>query len=114
MAVAMTALTVKEQRLLNEFKSLLFQSFPEEIVEIRIFGSRARGEGTAESDLDVLVITRHEDYRLSDQMIDLAFDLLLKHRVYISPKVISQRHYKELEKADSDFLYQVKQEGILL
>ena len=89
-------------------------SFRDEILEIRLFGSRARGLATSESDLDVLIVTRHEDYHLSDRIVDLACDLLLKHRVYISPKVISQRHYDELEAIDSDFLYLVKREGIVL
>jgi predicted nucleotidyltransferase len=114
MTITKSALSRKEQLLLKEFKDLLLKSFPSEIIEIRMFGSRARGQATAESDLDVLIITRHEDYRLSDRIIDLSCDLLLKHRIYISPKVISQRHYDQLEAMDSDFLYQVKQEGILL
>jgi predicted nucleotidyltransferase len=114
MTITKSALSRKEQLLLKEFKNLLLKSFPGEIIEIRMFGSRARGQATAESDLDVLIVTRNEDYHLSDRIIDLSCDLLLKHQIYISPKVISQRHYDQLEAMDSDFLYQVKQEGILL
>lgn len=114
MAVSKSALSEKEQLLLKEFKGLLLKSFPDEVLEIRVFGSRARGQATPDSDLDVLVVTRHEDYHLSDRIIDLACDLLLKHRVYISPKVISQRHYHRLEAMDSDFLYHLKREGIPL
>ena len=100
--------------LLKEFKELLLKSFPGEILDIRVFGSRARGQATSESDLDVLIVTQHDDYHLSDRIIDLACDLLLKHRIYISPKVISRHHYDQLEAMDSDFLYQIKQEEILL
>lgn len=114
MTISKSTLTKKEQLLLKEFKDLLLKLFPDEVLEVRVFGSRVRGQATSESDLDVLIITRHEDYHLSDRIIDLSCDLLLKHRIYISPKVISQRHYGQLEAMDSDFLYQVKQEGILL
>jgi len=114
MTMAKSALSKNEQRLLKEFKDLLLKSFPDEILEIRVFGSRARGQATPESDLDVLVVTLHDDYHLSDRIIDLACDLLLKHHIYISPKVIGRHHYDQLEAMDSDFLYQVKQEGILL
>lgn len=114
MTMTKSALSKKEQLLLNEFKDLLLRLFPDEVLEVRMFGSRARGEATSESDLDVLIVTRHDDYRVSDRIIDLTCDLLLKHQIYISPKVISQRHYDQLEAMDSDFLYQVKQEGILL
>jgi predicted nucleotidyltransferase len=109
-----STLSEKEQLLLKEFQGLLFKFFPGEIQEIRVFGSRARGQATAESDLDVLVVTQHEDYHMSDRIIDLACDLLLKHHVYISPKVMSRRHFDQLEAMDSDFLYHVKKEGILL
>jgi predicted nucleotidyltransferase len=114
MTISKSTLTKKEQLLLKEFKDLLLKLFPHEVLEVRVFGSRARGQATSESDLDVLIVTRHEDYRLSDRIIELACDLLLQHRIYISPKVISRRHYDQLEAMDSDFLYQVKQEGILL
>lgn len=114
MAITKSALSKKEQLLLKEFKDLLLKSFPDEILEIRVFGSRACGQASSESDLDVLIVTRHEDYHLSDRIIDIACDLLLRHRIYISPKVISQHHYDRLETMDSDFLYQVKREGILL
>ncbi|MBI1821802.1 MAG: nucleotidyltransferase domain-containing protein [Nitrospirae bacterium] len=114
MTILKSALSEKDRILLKDFKDILLKTFPNEIVEIRLFGSRVRGEATAESDMDVLIVTRHEDYHLSDRIIELACDLLLKHRVYISPKVVSQRHYHQLEEMDSDFLYHIKQEGLLL
>ena len=110
----MSALSEKDQLLLKEFKGLLLESLPNEVLEIRVFGSRVRGRATLESDLDVLIATRREDYHLSDRIIDLACALLLKHRLYISPKMIGQRYYDRLEAIDSDFLYQIKREGIPL
>ena len=111
MAKAVT-LTKLENNLLIEFKNMLMAKFPQEVLKLWLFGSRARGQWTPESDLDVLIITRSDDYHLADEIIKIATNLMLKYNLYISPKVISQGHYKELERTGSDFLYFVKSDRI--
>jgi predicted nucleotidyltransferase len=113
MARAVT-LTQSENNLLSEFKNTLRDRFPQEILGIWLFGSRARGQSTPESDFDVLITTRSGDYHLADEIIKIATNLMLKYNLYISPKVISQDHYEELERAGSDFLYFFKMDRVPL
>jgi len=50
------------------------------VLDVRLFGSEARGEATLESDIDVLVVVQPESERaaLEDRVIDIAFDVNLE------------------------------------
>ncbi|HXE72281.1 MAG TPA: nucleotidyltransferase domain-containing protein [Candidatus Nitrosotenuis sp.] len=48
--------------------------FPEEVREVRIFGSRARGDHHPGSDLDLFVLVKSGSRELRYRLIDLACD----------------------------------------
>ena len=78
---------------LNEFVKRLRLGLSGNVVDVRLFGSEARGEATSESDIDVLVVVEPESERaaLEDRVIDIAFDVNLEFGVYVSPRVITTR-----------------------
>jgi predicted nucleotidyltransferase len=81
----MARLSPQEQLTLRELRERVGQQFGPRLVELRLFGSRARGEGRDDSDLDVLICLRElsrEDRRIVQ---DLAFDLELEQGLVISP-----------------------------
>jgi predicted nucleotidyltransferase len=57
------ALTLPEQQALHRFKTVLESLLADNLISLRLFGSRARGEGTDESDLDVLIVLREKTGR---------------------------------------------------
>lgn len=75
------------------FANRLRQSLGDHIAEIRLFGSKPRGDARPESDIDVLVVVRPEAerVRLETAVSDLAFDVSLDHAVHISPCVLTAR-----------------------
>ena len=79
------------QRALTEFVTRLRRALEVNLVDVRLFGSEARGDATPESDIDVLVVVRPDEARipLEDRIIDLAFDVNVEFGVYISPRVVT-------------------------
>ena len=86
----------------------LLARFPDQVQRLILFGSQARGDATAGSDIDVLVVASWGEERLpggfyaapfSDPrwqaIVDTASDISLEHGVYISPLVISERRFHE-------------------
>ena len=57
------------------------------LVEVKLFGSKATGKDQPESDIDVLVAVETGGVEVEDEILDIAFDTNLKHEVYISPRV---------------------------
>ena len=102
---------IVEQPILQEFKRRVEQRFPGEVVRVVLFGSKARGDASVESDMDVLVVVRSEDWKLGDEIRDIGYELEIAHGVVLSIQVMGQRQYQELKGRGSTFVANVEQEG---
>ena len=90
-----TTLRQAEERALKTFVGRIQESFPDQILQVSLFGSKARGESDADSDVDVLVIINQHDRPLRREIIDIASDLSLEYDVLLSPRVISLQHWQD-------------------
>ncbi len=104
----------QEETALKRFKEILTEQFGREIVSIHLFGSRARGNAHQESDIDILVLTRRDDWKLKEQIGKVATQILLDHGIYLSVKVFGQTFHRKLVKVGSLFIRNIQREGILL
>ena len=68
----------RKEKALRRFKELLLEQFENEIVGIRLFGSKARGDARFDSDIDVLVITRRDDWQLKEAIGKVVTSILLE------------------------------------
>jgi len=97
------ALSRKEKSALKQFKAVLQQTLSGQLVELKLFGSKARGDDKPNSDIDVLVIVTDDDWRICDVVYVAATDILLQTDIFISPKVISKNQLEQLKKEDTLF-----------
>ena len=83
----LSAITLRqaEVQALKTFVRRLHQAFPDQILQVSLFGSKARGESDADSDVDVLVIINQHDRPLRREIIDIASDLSLEYDVLSVP-----------------------------
>ncbi|MBH0204108.1 MAG: nucleotidyltransferase domain-containing protein [Nitrospira sp.] len=103
---------ILEKPILEEFKRRVEQRFPGELVRVVLFGSKARGDASVESDIDVLAVVRSEDWKLGDEIRDTGYELEIAHGVVLSIQVMGQRQYQELKGRGSTFVANVEQEGL--
>ena len=80
--------------------------------EVRLFGSRARGEAEEESDLDLLVTLQEDDpdRRLREAALQVACDLTLEHGLLVSVLVADPAFLKRYH--GYSFIESAAQEGI--
>src|SRR5206468_12389224 len=100
----------------GEFVRRLRRDLPANIIDVRLFGSEARGQATAESDIDVLVVVEPDDQRaaLETRVVDIAFDVNLEFNVFISPVVITPAILSRPMWRQTPFIETVLREGIAL
>ncbi|MBM4465083.1 MAG: nucleotidyltransferase domain-containing protein [Chloroflexi bacterium] len=116
-----TSKKIANQEVLTRYRDALLARFPDQLQRLILFGSQARGDATAGSDIDVLVVVSWGEERLpggfyaapfSDPrwqaIVDMASDISLEHGVYISPLVISERRFREW----SPLIKRAREEGI--
>ncbi len=106
------ALSTEEKSALKNFKTFLKQILGKQLIELKLFGSKARGDDRPNSDLDVLIIVATEDWHIRDKVYDVATDVLLQMDVCISPKVISKSRFVQLCKEGTSFIHNVSKDAI--
>ena len=105
------ALTTKENLVLGQFKAAVVQSLGNRLIEMKLFGSKARGDDRPDSDTDVLVIVADDDWHICDTVYDIATNIFLQTDIFISPKVISKSRLEELQKEGITFLRNISRDA---
>ena len=112
---------IPHSEILNRYRRALLAHFPKQLQRLILFGSQARGETTAESDIDVLVVVNWKEEQLAGgryaapfndprwrRIVELAYDLSLEYGVVLSPVVMSEKRLAQW----SPLSNQIKQDGI--
>ncbi|HET6370732.1 MAG TPA: nucleotidyltransferase domain-containing protein [Nitrospiria bacterium] len=104
----------------NQFKAdPILRDFLSEIAPVReairkiiLFGSRARGTHTPDSDYDLLLVVDRRDPLLVDRLYDAVMDVLLKHGRLISLKFFTPAEMDRLARLKTPFMQHVLREGV--
>jgi predicted nucleotidyltransferase len=107
-------LTDDEQQALARFKAALQSLLGDKLLSIRLFGSRARDEGTEESDLDVLVVVQDRDRALYRRIVEESLDIDLAYDMNLAPTILSDEEYRQNREFGTPFYRNVEKEGIVL
>lgn len=107
-------MTPLEQRISAEFARRVRERMGERIQDIRIFGSRARGEAIADSDLDIWILLDKASLKERNEISDIGTDLFLEMLLpfLISPRIMSQEQYAQLIGLERIFPAEIERDGI--
>lgn len=105
-------LTDQEKSAVESFKQSLVKEFGTEVIRVRLFGSRARGEGNEDSDLDILVLLKKESRSAKDRIFEISSDILLEYEIDISPLVMSEEHFESMKKRERRLPKDIEKEGV--
>jgi len=83
-------------------------------ISATVFGSRARGEGDPESDLDILLVIEQDDLPIRRRIFDLAYEVFLATDVLISPLVVSRGGLVELRERGRHLIQDIERDGVLI
>lgn len=101
----------KIKTIISDIKRLLDESFAENIHEVLIYGSYARGQATEDSDIDVMIVIDNDTDLLEvEEALDgLLFKILLDKKELVSVLAI---HEDTFHNYNSPFLLNTREEGI--
>ena len=107
-------LTVKERQAIGTFLDRLRKRFPGQVLQVILFGSRARGDSHLWSDIDILIILEEESWALRQDISTIAADVSLEYDVLIGPRVIGQERWEHMKQHRFSLYQNVVTEGIPL
>ncbi|MBI3762573.1 MAG: nucleotidyltransferase domain-containing protein [Chloroflexi bacterium] len=106
--------TPRQQTSANELLRRLHLKYPRRIVSTVLFGSVARGEAKADSDIDVLIVTDQLDTDFKWEIWGIAAGVSLDYDVIIDPHVYSRRHWEDLREKRRTLWRNVARDGVEL
>ena len=105
-------LAENEERALKQLRGDLFARYP--IIDLRLYGSKARGEGRQDSDLDVMIELPDYDRAIVEEIDDIVYRINLEHDVFISALVFGKDELEEGPMSEAPIYKAIQSEGVPL
>lgn len=99
----------KDLAIARKFKHLVQQRITP--LDIKVFGSRARGDARADSDLDVFVVVENSTHAIEKFVSDCAWEAGFEQNVHVVPVVVGKDRMEGRLK-ESVFIINVYRDGV--
>ena len=78
-------------QIISILKQKLDGQLPGLIKDVILFGSQVKGNSTADSDYDILIITNDTvNWKTKDIIMDICYEVSLDYEIFIDSKIISE------------------------
>ena len=105
-------LTSEEQAWLDAYRKELEERHPGLVKRMLIYGSKARGEAHAESDLDVLLIVKNDASGLKRELRRIGYLLAATSEVFPSILAYTEKEWEGRAKSGSPFRQAVERDAV--
>lgn len=101
-------------RALDDLRERLRRRFEGRLEVLRLFGSYARGDSHAESDVDVLVVVRDLSERERRETFEIAYEVYLDRWIDVSPLALSSAEWEDRRARELRLVSDIEREGMAL
>jgi predicted nucleotidyltransferase len=105
-------MTATDHRIAQTLKRRLTESVP--LVELRVFGSRARGDAEDDSDMDVFVEVESLSEDSERRISDIAWEVGFANFLVICPVAFSREQVERSPLRASPLVRNVREEGVVI
>jgi predicted nucleotidyltransferase len=99
---------------LRAISSRLRDALPEVIDSIRVFGSRARGDHSGMSDIDILIVVKRKTPSIEDRIISIIVNEEARYGLSLTPVIKDVAAFEKEKNFNTPFFENIMKEGILL
>lgn len=109
-------LTDSERKVILSLVSEMKLRFKDKIKDVRLFGSKIRGDCNKDSDIDIFVLLKSVNKNISevDDIDDLFFEYEYDSGLPIAPVIFDMAEYRKNIKLKSFFFENVEKQGVSL
>ena len=108
------AMNERDKRIVLELKRRLSADLQKRVIIFLLYGSRARGSESEDSDLDLVALVDEKTPEIGSALDDLAYGVMWDYdfKPVISLKVFSEAHFHSSAEKGRSFYLHIEKEGI--
>ena len=107
-----TKLSKNENSAIQELKQNVLNQYG--LLQMKIFGSKVRGDYDEHSDIDLLLVLREVNWQIEKAISELCFEIGLKHDVLLSPVILSDDDINDKLIQSTPFYRVIEKEGVIV
>lgn len=104
----------KEESVIKELVKRIKLLLGNKLALLELFGSKARGDSTKDSDIDLLLVVKEKSLQLRRNIYDILFELDPYYELKISILIYSKAEYQKNEELRSSFIENLEKEAVVL
>jgi predicted nucleotidyltransferase len=108
----MRGLTSKEEKAVRDLARRLRDRFGESLVDVRLYGSKARESAGGDSDVDVAVVVTRCSSEVRDAVYGEVSAVVLEHDVLLDVHLLEASHLERLRQMGVLYAEQLDAEGV--
>src|SRR3970040_1493848 len=112
--MALSQITKKEGEALQAFIQRLLAELGQKVSRIILFGSKARGDSTADSDIDVLILAKEENWQLARTISRISSKIDLDYDILLNTLLIADQRWEQMTRERFSLCRNVERDGIAL
>ena len=107
-------LSKTERKAVNSFAKELEENLGDCILNMRLFGSKVRGDFQRDSDIDIFILVKERTSDIEDRVSEIEVNHDIEYGLPISTVLYSLFEYKKNKELGSFFFENVEKEGVIL
>ncbi len=106
----------KDKALILELKSRIPSDIKKNLKRLVVFGSRARGNASEYSDLDVVILLDKKTAAIEKKIEDSVYELMWEHdfKPIISVKIFAESRFNQAVHKGFSFYRNIQREGVVI
>ena len=105
-------MTKKDYLIAKELKERLSKEV--DLVDFRVFGSRARNDKDEFSDMDVFIEVENLNKELEEKVSDITWEVGFNNSIYISPLIFTRYEIEDSPLRASPIVKNINEEGVTI
>ncbi len=105
-------LTAEDRKALSVFTKNLRDDLGGRVRRIVLYGSKARGEGFPDSDIDVLVVVDRETAHAHDAISGAAYEAAVHSQSFVAPYTVTEAYWRKLLRRQTFFSRNLERDGV--
>lgn len=112
--IKIQAFTEQEEKAIQSFIDTLQVCFKDALHDVVLFGSKARGDSMADSDIDILLVLDSDNWIIRNEVSQIASRISLNFDLLIAAHVVSVKNWQQMTIERFSLYKNIMQDGIPL